>query len=45
MSYQPRENSRAMITKILSKITSRLRAILPHTRSKCGFHSQLELRF
>ncbi len=45
MSYQPCENACVMITKILSKITSRLRAILPQSRSKWAFHSQLEFRF
>ncbi len=45
MSYQPCENAREMITKILLKITSRLRAILPQSRSKWAFHSQLEFQF
>jgi hypothetical protein len=45
MSYQPCEDSRAMITKILSILPSRFRAILPQGRSKWAFHSQLEFRF
>lgn len=45
MSYQPCEDSRAMITKILSILTPRFRAILPQSRSKWALHSQLEFRF
>jgi len=45
MSYQPCEDSHAMITKILSILPPRIRAIFRQSRSKWAFHSQLEFWF
>ena len=45
MSYQPCEDDRAMIKKILDLLVASIRAIHPQSHSASGFASQLEFRF
>jgi hypothetical protein len=45
MSYQPCEDGRTMISKILRLLAASLRALRPRSRSASGFVSQLEFHF